>query len=439
MFRSPETNLPSSRTILSVAASVTFSALALRLLDRIPDAVEYCFLSRIRVLSARLSSRLTVVIKDSDGLAPNRMFEASHLYLGTKLSPSTKRIDVHKPLQEEELVLRMDTDQELVESFMGAELKWVLMSSTHENLASVGKMSRDQGAVKAETKYFELSFHKKHREMVLKSYLPWILREAKEIKEGRKMVKLHTVDYNGPDYWGSINLNHPATLDTMAMDPEMKTALMDDLDRFVAGREYYKRVGRAWKRGYLLYGPPGTGKSSLVAAMANHLKYDVYDLDLSEVQCNSDLRRLLIGTGNQSIIVIEDIDFSKESKTLDEEKITLSGLLNFIDGLWSCCGDERIIVFTTNHRDRLDPALLRPGRMDLHIHMSYCSFSGFKTLASNYLGIQDHPLFEEVEELLEVVQATPAEIAGELMKNRYPDFALQGLIEFLRCKRDKIP
>lgn len=439
MFRSPEANVPSSRTILSVAASVTFSALALRLLDRIPAAAEYCLLSRLRVLSARLSPRLTVVIKDSDGLTPNRMFEASHLYLGAKLSPSTKRIDVHKPLQEEELVLRMDADQELVDSFMGAELKWVLMSSTRENSASEGKMSGDRGALKAETKYFELSFHKKHREMVLKSYLPWILRKAKEIKEGRKTVKLHTVDYNGPDYWGSINLNHPATFDTMAMDPEMKAALMDDLDQFVAGREYYKRVGRAWKRGYLLYGPPGTGKSSLVAAMANYLKYDVYDLDLSEVQCNSDLRRLLIGTGNRSIIVIEDIDCSKESKTLDEEKITLSGLLNFIDGLWSCCGDERIIVFTTNHRERLDPALLRPGRMDLHIHMSYCSFSGFKTLASNYLGIQDHPLFEKVEELLKVVQATPAEIAGELMKNKHPDFALQGLIKFLHCKRDKTP
>ncbi|KAJ6367141.1 hypothetical protein OIU77_003506 [Salix suchowensis] len=51
----------------------------------------------------------------------------------------------------------------------------------------------------------------------------------------------------------------------------------------------------------------------------------------------------------------------------------LSGLLNFIDGLWSSCGDERIIVFTTGHKENPDPALLRPGRMDMHIHMSYCT------------------------------------------------------------------
>lgn len=126
-------------------------------------------------------------------------------------------------------------------------------------------------------------------------------------------MKLHTVDYNGTDYWGSVNLDHPATFDTVAMDPEMKNMLIEDLDRFVRRKEFYRSVGKAWKRGYLLYGPPGTGKSSLVAAMANHLKFDVYDLDLNEVQCNSDLRRLLIGTGSRSIIVIEDIDYSLDT------------------------------------------------------------------------------------------------------------------------------
>lgn len=114
--------------------------------------------------------------------------------------------------------------------------------------------------------------------------------------------------------------------------------------------------------------------------------------------------------------------------------MTLSGLLNFIDGLWSCCGDERIVVFTTNHKDRLDPALLRPGRMDMHIHMSYCTFTGFKILASNYLAIKEHKLFGEVEELLKEAQATPAEVAGELMKRNDVEKALHGLIIFLQNK-----
>ncbi|MED6142644.1 hypothetical protein PIB30_115827, partial [Stylosanthes scabra] len=91
-----------------------------------------------------------------------------------------------------------------------------------------------------------------------------------------------------------------------------------------------------------------------------------------------------------------------------------------------------------NHKELIDPALLRPGRMDLHIHMSYCSFNGFKTLASNYLGIQNHhhPLFDDIQGLLDKVNATPAEVAGELMKSDNVDISLKGLINFLQCKHN---
>jgi hypothetical protein len=120
-------------------------------------------------------------------------------------------------------------------------------------------------------------------------------------------------------------------------------------------------------------------------------------------------------------------------------QFTLSGLLNFIDGLWSSCGDERIIVFTTNHKDRLDPALLRPGRMDMHLHLSYCTIDGFKLLATNYLGINgEHRLFEEIEGLLENAKVTPAEIAEELLKSDDSDVALGGLVMFLKKKKKNL-
>ena len=117
------------------------------------------------------------------------------------------------------------------------------------------------------------------------------------------------------------------------------------------------------------------------------------------------------------------------------KQVTLSGFLNFIDGLWSSCGDERIIIFTTNRKDKLDPALLRPGRMDVHINMSYCTPCGFRLLASNYLGITEHKLFEEIEDLIREVEITPAEVAEQLLKDDDPDIALGGLIEFFDVKR----
>ncbi|XP_050366523.1 AAA-ATPase At3g50940-like [Argentina anserina] len=431
-------NLPSPKTILSVAASVAASAVVLKSVanDLVPDAVQSFFSTHLK----KLSSQLTIVVDEFDGLTPNQMFEAANLYLGTKLSSSTQRIKVNKPEKEKQLQVNIDRNQDLVDIFNGVKFKWVLVT---EKPPAASNKTRDQGS-QSEVRHFEISFHKKHRDMVLSSYLPYVLKKHREIKEERKVVKLHTIDYSGTDYWGSINLDHPASFDTMAMEPEMKKTLIEDLDRFRERKEYYKRVGKAWKRGYFLYGPPGTGKSSLVAAMANYLKFDIFDLDLKEVQCNSDLRRLLIGTKSRSILVIEDIDCSvelqnrdsdqNESKTVEDDKVSLSGLLNFIDGLWSSCGEERIIVFTTNHKDRLDQALLRPGRMDLHLHMAYCTFSGFKTLAYNYLQIKEHPLFADVEELLNHKEATPAEIAGELMKSDDVQLSLQGLIKFLQSK-----
>ncbi|KAA0041552.1 hypothetical protein IC582_007342 [Cucumis melo] len=449
MMASPQESLPSPKTILSVVASLTASAVLFRTFynELIPDAVRDYFVSRLHDFSTRFSSQLIIVIEELDGLTVNQMFDAANVYLGTKLSSSSRRIKVHKPQKEKELAVTIDRNQEIIDIFQGVNFKWVLVSSRIERPTS--SKNRDANAhERSDVRHFELSFHQKHREMALRFYLPHILREANAIGDEKKAVKLHTIDYSGTDYWGSIDLNHPATFDTIAMNPETKKALIDDLNTFIERKEYYKRVGRAWKRGYLLYGPPGTGKSSLVAAVANYLKFDIYDMDLREVQCNSDLRRLLIGTGNRSILVIEDIDCSIElqdrssdsenqTKSTEDEKITLSGLLNFIDGLWSSCGDERIVILTTNHMDRLDPALLRPGRMDMHLPMSYCDFSGFKILAYNYLLIQEHPLFEKIEELLNKVEATPAELAGELMKSDDAASSLQGIIQFLHDKQEK--
>jgi chaperone BCS1 len=185
----------------------------------------------------------------------------------------------------------------------------------------------------------------------------------------------------------------------------------------------------------------------MVAAMANYLDYDVYDFELTSVKTNTELRKLLIETKSKSIMVFEDIDCSldvtskRKSKKEEEEeadkdeaaeekdgdprrqskkdaksKVTLSGLLNFIDGLWSACGEERLIVFTTNHVEKLDPALIRTGRMDKKIEMSYCDFESFRFLARMHLDedVEGHELFGVVRALLQEVNMVPVDV-GELL------------------------
>lgn len=270
--------------------------------------------------------------------------------------------------------------------------------------------------------------------------------------------------------WESVPFKHPSTFDTLAMDPVKKQEIMADLTDFASGQSFYQKTGRAWKRGYLLYGPPGTGKSSMIAAMANFLCYDIYDLELTEVHNNSELRKLLMKTSSKSIIVIEDIDCSinltnRKKKNSSPAKshhheglsamaaaaggdqeggnsITLSGLLNFTDGLWSCCGSERIFVFTTNHIEKLDPALLRCGRMDMHVFMSYCSFPALKILLKNYLGFEegdlDGKVLGELKGVIEEAQMTPADISEILIKNRRDEGKAVGeLLQALKVRAER--
>nr|GFA62593.1 AAA-ATPase At5g17760-like [Tanacetum cinerariifolium] len=193
--------------------------------------------------------------------------------------------------------------------------------------------------------------------IIVHRYLPSIIEKVKQLENQKKAVKLFNLECEDIE---GVNLDHPSSFDTLAMDPKLKKAIIDDLDLCVRRRNFYKKVGKVWKRGYLLYGSPGTGKSSLIAAMANYLKFDVYDLQLMNVRSDSSLKDMMLQTSNRSILVIEDIDCStkmpdrngttpSKSKSPSDAKFSLSGLLNFIDGLWFCCGDERIIIFTTNH------------------------------------------------------------------------------------------
>ncbi|KAJ7974467.1 AAA-ATPase [Quillaja saponaria] len=389
-------------------------------------------------------------------------------YLSKNSSGTAKRLkaDYVKDSQTP-LVLSMDENEEITDEFKGVKLWW----SSNKIAPKAQSFSIFPAA--DDRRFYKLTFHKRYRELVTGSYLNHVLDQGKAIAVENQQVKLYTNNssknwygYKGAK-WSHVVFEHPATFETLAMEGKKKEEILNDLVKFSKGKEYYAKIGKAWKRGYLLYGPPGTGKSTMIAAMANFLNYDIYDLELTAVKDNAELRKLLIETSGKSIIVIEDIDCSldltgqrtkkKEKDIEDEEakdpvrkkveeeenkgsKVTLSGLLNFIDGLWSACGGERIIVFTTNFVDKLDPALIRRGRMDKHIELSYCSFEAFKVLAKNYLDIDFHHLFDRIDELLKETNMTPAEVAENfLLKsvNEDVDACFENLIKALEVAKEE--
>ncbi|XP_029123527.2 AAA-ATPase ASD, mitochondrial [Elaeis guineensis] len=367
-------------------------------------------------------------------------YAAVEAYLSASCSQRARKLKADLGKDSTKLVLSMDDHEEVTDEFGGTKFWW---SSSSKSTPRTQVLSFHP--TQEEKRSYKLTFHKSNRQLVLDSYLSHVLEEGREVGIRNRRRKLYS---NNPSstVWSHVVFEHPSSFETLAMDPGKKREIMKDLDAFRKGKDYYAKIGKAWKRGYLLYGPPGTGKSTMISAMANFLDYDVYDLELTTVKNNIELRKLFIETKSKSIIVIEDIDCSldltgkrkqkskkeedkseKKKKLPPEEeessKVTLSGLLNFIDGLWSACGGERLIVFTTNHIEKLDPALIRRGRMDKHIEMSYCCFEAFKVLARNYLDVESHPLFDTIRDLMEEVKITPADVAENLMRKSVDDNA----------------
>ena len=237
----------------------------------------------------------------------NEVYDKVEVYLGAKISPSNKRLVLSKTNQQKTVTLAIEKRGQVVtDTYDDIDLRWSYVAKPKK---SKSKQSSDGDDEEEEEWSFELMFNEKHKAKVIDSYIPYVFTQAESIKQGEKAPKLHCA---GRESYGSfrscIDLVHPATFETIAMDPELKNMIIADLDMFVKRRELYKKVGKAWKRGYLLYGPPGTGKSSLIAAMANYLQFDIYDLELSGIHDNSGLRRVLLSTTNRSILVVEDID-----------------------------------------------------------------------------------------------------------------------------------
>lgn len=329
-----------------------------------------------------------------------------------------------------DIVLHLENHQVVRDTFIGATISW-----TWTNRRRPSESESDSDSTR--TPSFLLKIKKADKRRILRPYLQHIHTVSDDLERRTRETKLfinsRPSNYGCTGRWASIPFAHPSTFDTLVMDGDLKIKIKSDLDAFLKSEQYYhKKLGRVWKRSYLLHGPSGTGKSSFIAAMANYLCFDVYDVDLSGISDDSDLKMLLLQAPSKSIIVIEDLD----RRCVDENsKVSLPGMLNFMDGIVnSCCGGAKIMVFTVNSKEMIDAAMLRPGRIDVHIQFPLCDFNSFKSLANNYLGVKEHKLFPQVEEMFQSgASISPAEVGELMLVNRSsPSRALKSVISALQ-------
>jgi chaperone BCS1 len=196
------------------------------------------------------------------------------------------------------------------------------------------------------------------------------------------------LDIRVPIYgqWGLGTRIKPRSLASVVLDADQAEMLLDDIKQFLVSFDWYHRTGVPYRRGYLLYGPPGSGKSSLVKALAGELKLSIHLVLLSDPDMNDNrINDLLSKAPEKSILLLEDVDcaFTKRKRSIGREGgLTFSGLLNAIDGVASAEG--RIVIMTTNHIERLDAALIRPGRADVKLLLDNASIEQARRLFEQF-------------------------------------------------------
>ena len=190
-------------------------------------------------------------------------------------------------------------------------------------------------------------------------------------------------------WWQRVAKRPWRATESVIMNRAQRQALLEDVSRFRGAAKWYRERGIPWHRGYLLHGPPGTGKTSLVHALASEFRLPVSVLNIGSVDGDQGLQQAFWTARRDSILLIEDVDAAQSRRTDDgaksnrppppprggdgapadggqrQQPLTLSCLLNAIDGF--CATEGRILVMTTNHPEKIDPAMRRPGRVDMEI------------------------------------------------------------------------
>ncbi|KAG0193766.1 hypothetical protein DFQ28_003437 [Apophysomyces sp. BC1034] len=209
----------------------------------------------------------------------------------------------------------------------------------------------------------------------LTSFLNEVARQHLHQQESLHKQIRSRYDYSVSGKWVRIcSLYEVQGLQSVALCPENEKRIKADLASFLDNKAFYRRVGFPYRRGYFLHGSPGTGKTSLVFAIASELKRHLYFINLSYIDSDAELFQAFASVPAHSILVFEDVDTmttSNDKEGVEERRFNLGTFLSILDG--HTLEEGIVFIMTTNHKELLDPAVIRPGRMDVHLELTFAT------------------------------------------------------------------
>lgn len=281
--------------------------------------------------------------------------------------------------------------------------KWMLLHSDKN------EPSMEKGAFfiyeKVTISYFGIS----------KKYINRLLEELCERYEedSKRVARIYTAAHDG-DYWNNSGEIIPRPIESVITRGDIVQTVKHKIEVFKESEETYLQRGVPYHYGLLFTGPPGTGKTSTSYVLASHFNMNVYYMSMSDTLTDGDFLSLMSNVGSNSLVMLEDIDtlFSEGREMKEGMRVTFSSLLNAIDGF--CAKHGTILIMTTNHPEKLDAALTRPGRVDYEIEFAYCDHEQLRRMFLKFFPDQ-YSLADKFAGMLPEDEFSPAVIQNNLM------------------------